>query len=104
LATETGETLSALGIPGETRAFRPHVTVARIHDAAVPLALLRQTIASLESVEFGGFTAQSFSLYLSESGPNGSIYTQLAEICLSKTANAAKEADTICNLPTRNPQ
>jgi 2'-5' RNA ligase len=85
LAKATEDTLAELGIERENRAFKPHLTLARLKDSGVSLAQLRQRIASLESTDFGSFTAQSFKLYLSKPGPAGSIYTQLAEIPFSKS-------------------
>jgi 2'-5' RNA ligase len=84
LANATEEALEALGIEREKRAYKPHLTLARIRDPAIPLAPLRQAIAKLESTEFGSFRAECFSLYLSKLGPAGSIYTQLAEIPFSE--------------------
>ncbi|HUS05782.1 MAG TPA: RNA 2',3'-cyclic phosphodiesterase [Bryobacteraceae bacterium] len=81
LASATDAALATLGIAAEIRPFSPHLTLARIKDAA-PLAKLRQTIAELASVDFGSFTASHFLLYRSTPGPAGSIYTQLAEFAL----------------------
>lgn len=82
LATDTDEVLSRLGVERETKAFSPHLTLARIKDA-VPLGPVRQAIAQLPTVDFGAFTATRFHLYLSKAGPSGSIYTQLAEIAFT---------------------
>jgi len=84
LADDTDSALAGLGIERETRPFRPHLTLARINDSAVPLDPLRNAIRDLESREFGRFTASNFHLYLSKPGPAGSIYTQLAEFPFSK--------------------
>ncbi len=80
LAGATEDAAATLGIPKENRAFRPHLTLARIKDSAGSLAHLRQAVASLDSTDFGSFTADRFVLYRSQTGPSGSIYTQLAEI------------------------
>jgi 2'-5' RNA ligase len=82
LAKDTDEATAPLGIPRETRAYSPHLTLARIQDA-VPLSKIRQTIAELPSVDFGSFVADRFHLYLSKPGPSGSIYTKLADIPLT---------------------
>lgn len=82
-AAATEDAAAAAGIPREKRPFRPHLTLARIRDASVPLAGLRQAIAALDNQQWGRFTADSFSLYLSKPGPQGSIYTQLAEFPFS---------------------
>lgn len=83
LAGETDRALGLLGLPPEGRPFRPHLTLARIKDPA-PLQKLREAIAALPSLEFGGFTADRFFLYDSRRGPAGSVYTKLAEFPLSK--------------------
>ena len=78
LARETERALAELGVPVENRAFRGHLTIARIHEA-VPLHALRRAIADLKGDDFGTFRADRFHLYLSRPGPSSSIYTQLAE-------------------------
>jgi 2'-5' RNA ligase len=80
LAAATDAALEPLGLEREQRLYRPHLTLAKIKDASVPLAGLRQCIAALESTNFGTFAASGFSLYLSKPGPAGSIYTRLSDI------------------------
>jgi RNA 2',3'-cyclic 3'-phosphodiesterase len=79
LAADTDAAVAILGIERESKKFTPHLTLARIKDPAVPLGALRSAIESLQSVDFGQFTATAFHLYLSKAGPAGSIYTRLAE-------------------------
>ncbi len=83
LASETGGALELLGLPAEGRPFRPHLTLARIR-GRVPLEALREAVAALPSLDFGGFSAGCFFLYHSRPGPAGSVYTKLAEFPLSK--------------------
>jgi len=83
LARDTDRVASALGIEPEKRAFSPHLTLARIKEP-VPLEALREKIAALHSIEFGGFEAGSFFLYLSKLSPKGSVYTKLREFSLAK--------------------
>jgi len=80
LATATDAALEPLGIEREQKPYHPHLTLARIKDAGATLAGLRQAIAKLETTELGTFPASAFSLYASEPGPAGSIYTRLADI------------------------
>jgi RNA 2',3'-cyclic 3'-phosphodiesterase len=82
LAADTDAALRMLGIAAEERAFKPHMTIARIKDS-VPLHALRRAIADLKSDDFGAFKADRFHLYLSTPGPASSIYTQLAEFPLT---------------------
>lgn len=84
LAGETNRALAGLGIEAEARAYMPHLTLARIKDAAVPLQALREKLAALPSQDFGQFTAGSYFLYLSKLGPGGSVYTKLAEFPIDK--------------------
>jgi 2'-5' RNA ligase len=83
LAADTDAALEPLGFEKEKKKYSPHLTLARIKDAAIPLQSLRQTIAELKSDDFGVFTADRFHLYLSTPGPRGSIYTQLEKIHFS---------------------
>jgi 2'-5' RNA ligase len=67
-----------LGVEPETRAFSPHLTLARIKDRLNPQPL-REAIAGLPELEFGSFVAAGFCLYQSQLRPGGSVYTKLAE-------------------------
>ncbi|HUA20917.1 MAG TPA: RNA 2',3'-cyclic phosphodiesterase [Bryobacteraceae bacterium] len=78
LAREIDEALQTVGIAPEERPFAPHLTLARIKDP-VPLQMLRNAIAQLESVEFGSFAIDRFYLFRSQPGSAGSIYTKLSE-------------------------
>ena len=82
LAAATDHATHALGIPMESRAFSPHLTLARIKDR-LDLQPLREAIAALPSLEFGAFVADRFFLYQSRLTPKGSVYTKLAECKLA---------------------
>jgi RNA 2',3'-cyclic 3'-phosphodiesterase len=81
LAADTDRATTGLGIESETRAFSPHLTLARIKERP-NLQPLHAAIAALPSVDFGHCEARSFFLYRSELHPTGSIYTKLAEFPL----------------------
>ena len=83
LAVDTDRVASTLGIETEKRAFSPHLTLARIKEP-VPFQPLREKIAALPSLDFGGFAVNSFFLYLSKLSPKGSVYTKLREFPLTK--------------------
>jgi 2'-5' RNA ligase len=83
LAEHTDGATAALGIARETRAFSPHLTLARIKER-LDLQALRQAVAALPSLDFGEFQAASFFLYQSTLKPSGSVYTTLAEFPLAK--------------------
>jgi RNA 2',3'-cyclic 3'-phosphodiesterase len=83
LAARTDSATAALGIARETRAFSPHLTLARIKER-LDLQPLREAVVALPSLDFGRFEAGSFFLYQSTLRPAGSIYTKLAEFPFSK--------------------
>lgn len=85
LAAATEDAAFSLGVAKETRAFAPHLTLARIPDPAVDLAALRRRVASLPTDDFGSFDTTAFHLYLSKMGPGGSVYTKLATFPLETT-------------------
>jgi len=78
LAAATDGATARLGIPRESRAFSPHLTLARIKER-LNLQPLREAIAALPSLDFGQFEADRFFLYHSRLSPGGSVYTKLAE-------------------------
>jgi 2'-5' RNA ligase len=89
LAADTDLATASLGVAPEKRAFSPHLTLARITlthiKERVELQPLREAIAALTTLEFGGFPARSFFLYQSTLRPAGSVYTKLAEFPLTKS-------------------
>jgi 2'-5' RNA ligase len=84
LARDTDGVLARLGIPAETRAYSPHLTLARIKDRP-PLEGVHQALAALPSDGFGEFSADRFYLYLSERSASGSLYTKLEEYTFAKS-------------------
>jgi len=83
LASDTDSATASVGVPRESRAYSPHLTLARIKDR-LDLQPLHTAIAAIPSLDFGHFTARSFYLYRSEMRPTGSVYTKLAEFPFSK--------------------
>jgi 2'-5' RNA ligase len=76
LARATEQAVAALGVPIEDRPYSPHLTLARIREAA-PLEALGATLAKT-AADFGTFRVTGFSLYLSAGGK----YTRLAAFSL----------------------
>jgi 2'-5' RNA ligase len=62
LARETDRALSHLGVPSESRAFSPHLTLACIREP-IPLDRLHAAIAALESTDCGAFTVDRCEKY-----------------------------------------
>lgn len=81
LASVTDSTLVQSGVPGETKPYQPHLTLARIKTEA-ELLPLKQAIAGLPSVDFGHIEARKFHLYQSKPGPGGSLYSVIEEFPL----------------------
>ncbi len=78
LASCIDRALEGLGVATETRAYKPHLTLARIPDQK-GLGRLHQAIEGLESTDFGTFRPDRFYLYESRPGPGGSVYTRIGE-------------------------
>lgn len=77
LASAVEAALEPLGIAPETRAFSPHLTLARF-DAPRGLDPLRAAIEKAGPLEFGRTTAREFHLYQSVLKRGGAEYTRLA--------------------------
>jgi len=75
-----------LGCQPETRAFHPHVTLARVKPGS-DLRTVRRHIAAMTGFDLGSFAAREFHLYLSQPGPQGSVYTKLATYDLVREKN-----------------
>ena len=80
--------LFAIGIPKESRAFSPHLTMARLGSGAPGrrrsdkqnnrFERLQQKLADYPLTDFGTMTAREFFLYRSQLSSQGSRYTKIA--------------------------
>ena len=77
LAGDIENQLEPLGIAKETRAFQPHLTLARFKTTE-GLPDLRKKIASLPTQDFGGGEVSEFHLYQSMLKSGGAVYTKLS--------------------------
>jgi RNA 2',3'-cyclic 3'-phosphodiesterase len=84
LAARIDEGLRPLGVAHEKRPYSPHLTLARIKNENI--RELREHIAHMTNFDFGTFQVSEFHLYLSKTGPSGSLYTQLATYISSSVA------------------
>ena len=82
LASAVESVVVPLGIAPETRAFSPHLTLARF-DESRGLDPLRAAIEKAGPLEFGGTTAREFHLYQSVLKRGGAEYTRLATFSFS---------------------
>jgi RNA 2',3'-cyclic 3'-phosphodiesterase len=86
LAAVVSESLIALGIPREDKAYSPHLTLARAGAGRGPdqnLKALTSLLAN-EAEAFGTMTAHEFFLYRSQLGRGGSTYTKLERFELDR--------------------
>jgi 2'-5' RNA ligase len=86
LAAAVDRALQPLGFPAETRAFTPHLTLARF-DSHKGLDTLVRAANNLRSYDFGSARRQSeFYLYQSVLKRGGSEYTRLATFPVAEKA------------------
>jgi len=95
LASVIDDKMSALGIPKESRAFSPHLTLARGGSGSgsprwrkgdgpnCVFQRLQEKLAALPMPEFGTMTPREFFLYQSQLSSKGSKYTKLERFALS---------------------
>jgi 2'-5' RNA ligase len=76
LAADIDGALAKLGVPGEDRAFIPHLTLARCEPGAIS-AELRAAIEKQSLQEFGTLLTNEFHLIESKLKPSGAEYTTL---------------------------
>ncbi len=76
LAEAVAARLEKLGIAGEGREFKPHLTLARFKNED-GLPRLREELGKLEPFEFGALSSNEFHLFRSELLPRGARYTRL---------------------------
>ncbi len=80
LARRIGKELKGLGIHGDDKPFKPHLTLGRVKDPAGARGLA-EALEKMETPSFGGErTARSVKLFRSELRPAGAVYTVLKEI------------------------
>ena len=97
LASNIENTLFAIGIPKESRAFSPHLTLARTGSGAPGrqqsdkpnkrFESLQQRLSNAPFPEFGTMTSREFFLYRSQLSSQGSRYTKIARFELSSAEN-----------------
>lgn len=76
IAADIENRLEPLGIPRETREFKPHLTLARF-ESPQGLDALRRELESAPAAEFGSVQTGEFYLYQSQLQRGGARYTRL---------------------------
>lgn len=82
IAHETESTLERIGIPRESREFKPHLTLARF-DQARGLDKLHAAIKEGGEAQFGSVRTSEMHLYKSDLERGGAKYTRLETFALS---------------------
>ena len=74
------------GVPREDRPYRPHITLARVRDAAGlrPAALLEKPATR----RFGTMHVEAITLFQSRTSPKGAVYTTLQRTPLAARAGS----------------
>ncbi|HEV3221176.1 MAG TPA: RNA 2',3'-cyclic phosphodiesterase [Candidatus Acidoferrales bacterium] len=85
LAAEIESQLEPLGIPRESREFRPHLTLARF-DGLHGIEKLHAALKESAAHEFGAVKTSEMHLYQSKLGRGGAQYTRLATFHFSPEA------------------
>jgi 2'-5' RNA ligase len=83
LAKQIDFHLGPLKIPREERAFRGHLTLARLDPRAKHDAL-EAALTDMMRRDFGDFPVREFHLYRSELRRGGAVYTRLAAFALEE--------------------
>ena len=83
LASATEAAAEKAGIPRESRAYHPHLTLARAPEGArYCFRLLQERLSAEPAPHFGTMTAQEFFLYQSQIMRGGARYTKLQRFAL----------------------
>ena len=80
LAQKVDEAMVEVGFPGEERAFKPHLTLARVKSRPDTGFLDSVSRTSFHS---GSVAVSEFALMRSELTPHGAVYTSLAQFKLT---------------------
>lgn len=89
LAGAVADAMAGLGFARETRAYHPHVTLARLREARA----LREVVLPMAEQMFGDTRIDAVTLFESETKPKGSVYSEVAKIVFAKPETGASDAE-----------
>lgn len=81
ISAEVDRLLSAEGVPRESRAFHPHVTIGRVKGQSRAVS---EKIKEYCGCSFGTFVVERFVLYRSTLTPDGPVYEELRSYGVGK--------------------
>ena len=90
IAAAIDRATAALGFAAETRAFHPHVTLARLRDPKP----IREVVLPLAEQMFGETRIDGVTLFESETKSTGPVYRDLSRIGFKQAGEAARDAET----------
>lgn len=82
--------LDGIGFPKENKAFRAHLTLARIK-RRIDTKRLLDSMNEIGHFESSAFTADRIVLFKSDLKPSGAVYTKLSEVNFNVRANIAND-------------
>ena len=85
LAREIDTRMERLAFEKETRAFRPHITLARARGTRIAASLVAAA-SSYEDRNFGSFAVDRFYLFQSSLKSASAVHTKLKEYLLGSKA------------------
>jgi 2'-5' RNA ligase len=88
LAARVEATCAGLGFASETRAFHPHITLARLRD----LASAKEVVLPIAEQMFGESKVHEVILYETDAKSTGSAYREIAQIPFAGTERAPATA------------
>lgn len=88
LAERIERAMTALGFTAETRAFHPHVTLARVRDPRP----LRDLVLPMAEQIFNETRVEAVTLFESETRPSGVVYREVARCALGPAPDAMPRA------------
>jgi len=88
LAERIERAMTGLGFTAETRAFHPHVTLARVRDPRP----LRDLVLPMAEQIFNETRVEAVTLFESETRPSGVVYRELVRSAFTPAAEAARPA------------
>ncbi len=84
LATQIETAMTGIGYAAETRAFHPHVTLARMRETR----LLKEVVLPVAEQMFGDTRIEAVTLFESETKSSGSVYREISRIDFKQSSIA----------------